>query len=246
MAPNADPHDYEPRPRDIGALGEADLVVRSGGDLDGWLTDALESAGGAAESLTLMDSVDAAGDDPHWWHDPRNAQKAVAAIGAKLAELDPAGRATYERGAAAYVAQLDDLDGAIERCIGAIPAERRKLVTSHDALGYYARRYDLEVIGTVIASLSTSGQASAGEAAALVETIREAGVPVIFAETSVNPKVEQAIAREAGARMGDPLFADGLGPAGSKGATYLDAMRSNTLAIARGLGGQAAGCDLGG
>ena len=115
---------------------------------------------------------------------------------------------------------------------------------THDALGPYARRYGLTVIGTVIPSRSTAGQASAGQVARLVRTIRHAGVPVIFAESSVNPDVEQAIAREAGARVGRALWADTLGPPGSDGATYVASIAANTRALAAGLGGDGGACSL--
>ena len=164
LAPNADPHDYEVRPHDLQALADADLIVRSGGDVDEWLQEAIEGAGSQAPVLTLSDHVHTLGGDPHWWQDPRNALAAVGAIERALG-VD----------AAAYHARLRALDRAVAACIGAVPAERRKLVTTHDALGYYARRYGIEVIGAVIPSLSTRGQPSAGEVAALVRTIRDAG-----------------------------------------------------------------------
>ena len=126
---------------------------------------------------------------------------------------------------------------AIARCIATIPPAKRKLVTTHDALGAYARRYGLEVIATVIPSRSTGGQASAGETAALVKTIRRERVPAVFAESSVRSDVEDAIAREAGARVAPPLWADSLGPKGSSGATYLASMEANTHTIAAALGG---------
>jgi ABC-type Zn uptake system ZnuABC Zn-binding protein ZnuA len=114
-------------------------------------------------------------------------------------------------------------------------------VTSHDALGYYARRYGIDVVGTVIPALSTSAQPSAGDVTALVDTIRAAGVKTIFAESSVNPKVEQAIAREAGARVGPQLWADSLAPDG----TYIDSIADNTRALVEGFTGRPAECDLG-
>ena len=222
LSPNADPHDYEIRPRDLRALAEADLVVRSGGDVDEWVLD----AGSDARVVSLMQ-----GEDPHWWQDPQNA---IAAVGVLERALGT--------DASAYTARLRALDRAVAACIAEIPQSQRKLVTTHDAMGAYARRYGLEVIGTVIPSLSTRGQPSAGEVADLVSTIREQGVKAIFAESSVNAKVEEAIARETGAKVGRALWADTLGPPGSDGATYIDSIAANTRAITEGLTGRE--CDV--
>jgi ABC-type Zn uptake system ZnuABC Zn-binding protein ZnuA len=238
LRPNSDPHDYEPRPGDIRALSRADLVVRSGGDVDGWLDGAIDSAGTGAPVLDLLDRVGPEGDDPHWWQDPRRAERAVSEIEAALSEADPEGASGYARRAGAYRSRLRELDAAVSRCVDAIPPGQRKLVTTHDALGYYARRYGLEVIGTVIPGLTTQAQASAGDLARLTATIRRERVRAIFAESSVNPKVEEAIARETGARIGRPLWVDSLGPSGSEGATYVDSIRANTRAIAEGLTGR--------
>ncbi len=232
LAPNADPHDYEVRPHDLQALAEADVVVRSGGDLDEWLQEAIEGAGSDAPVVTLGDEAPIVGDDPHWWQDPREAIAAVE-------ELERA----LDRPAGDYVRRLRRLDRDVAACIEEIPAAQRKLVTTHDALGYYARRYGLEVVGTVIPSLSTRGQPSAGETADLVRTIREEDVRAIFAESSVNAKVEEAIARETGATVGRPLWADTLGPPDSDGATYVDSIAANTRAIVEGLTGGEATCD---
>jgi zinc/manganese transport system substrate-binding protein/manganese/iron transport system substrate-binding protein len=125
-----------------------------------------------------------------------------------------------------------------------VPAARRKLVTTHDALGYYARRYGIQVIGTVIPSLSTAGQPSAGDTAALIATIRRTGVKAVFAESSVNPKVEAAIASATGARVGRALWADSLGPAGSDCATYVKSIAANTRALVDGFSGGAVHCSL--
>jgi ABC-type Zn uptake system ZnuABC Zn-binding protein ZnuA len=244
MAANADPHEYEVRPRDIEALVEAGLIVRSGGDLDEWLQEAIEGSGTEAPALTLIDHVRTRPDDPHWWQDPRNAERAVAAIRDALAQADPEGAAEYRANAAAYLARIRALDRAVEQCMAKVPAERRKLVTTHDALGYYAERYGIEVVGTVIPALTTAGQPSAGETAELVETIRDEGVETIFAESSVDPTVEAAIAREAGARVGGELWADTLGPQGSSGATYLESIAANTRALVDGFTGGARSCSL--
>jgi ABC-type Zn uptake system ZnuABC Zn-binding protein ZnuA len=241
LSANSDPHAYEPRPSDVRAVTGAKLVVRSGGDLDDWLGGVLRNAGSDAVAVDLIAAVRTrrgeGGVDPHWWQDPRNAEIAVGRIRDALAAADPAGRATYAANAAAYLARLRRMDGAIAACMNAIPSRRRRLVTDHDALGYYADRYGIDVIGTVIPALSTQAQASAGAVARLVRTIRRTGVTTIFPESSANSKLAQAIARDAGASIGPALYADSLGPQGSAGATYLGSLRANTLALVAGFGG---------
>jgi ABC-type Zn uptake system ZnuABC Zn-binding protein ZnuA len=239
LQPNSDPHAYEPRAGDVKALVRADLVVRSGGEVDEWLEEAQAGAGSDAPVLTLGANTR---EEPHWWQDPRAVLRAVAILRDGLTRADPAGRRVYAANADAYLARLRQLDRSIARCIATIPPARRKLVTTHDALGAYARRYGLEVIATVIPSRSTGGQASAGETAALVKTIRREHVPAVFAESSVRSDVERAIAREAGARVAPALWADSLGPQGSSGATYLRSMEANTHTIAAALGGDLGRC----
>jgi ABC-type Zn uptake system ZnuABC Zn-binding protein ZnuA len=246
LAPNSDPHEYEVRPRDMQALVDADLVVRSGGDLDDWLQEAIEGSGSEAPVLTLIDGVRTTDDDPHWWQDPRNAILAAGEIERSLSEVDRAGAAGYAANAGRYETRLRRLDREVAACIAEVPAAQRKLVTTHDALGYYARRYGIEVVGAVIPSLSTSGQPSAGETAELIKTIRDEDVKAIFAESSVNAKVEEAIARETGATVGKALWADTLGPPGSDGATYADSIASNTRALVDGLTGGERTCAIDG
>jgi len=248
LPPNADPHDYEPRPSDAAALSDADVVFSSGGDLDGWLDEVVDSAGGDAERVTLIDSVKTVqGDDetdPHWWQDPRNAILAVAAIRDALARADPDGRAGYERRAAAYTSTLRRLDAEVARCISEVPAAKRKLVTTHDALGYFADRYGIEVIGAVIPSLSTQAQPSARDVAKLVDQIESEGVEAIFPEAALSQKLEQAISREAGAEVGGELWADTLGPEGSGGATYVEAVQANATRLAEGMSGGRVTCSF--
>jgi ABC-type Zn uptake system ZnuABC Zn-binding protein ZnuA len=239
LLPNADPHGYEPRPHDVKRLVGAKLVLRSGGEVDSWLDEARRGAGSHAPVVTLGRGT---GREPHWWQDPREAIAAVPRIEAALIREDPGGRAIYEANAAHYLARLRALDRGIAACIATIPPGQRKLVTTHDALGAYARRYGLQVIAAVIPSRSTGGQASAGETAALVRTIRRERVPAVFAESSVRADVEDAIAREAGARLAPPLWADALGPHGSSGATYIGSLRANTRTIVAALGGRAGRC----
>ena len=245
LSTSSDPHDYEPRPSDAEALIDADLILKSGGDVDAWLDQLVESAGSDAPELVLLDRVDqleADGEvDPHWWQDPRNAVLAVDAIRDDLIAVDPDGRAQYERNAAAYVAEIERLDRGIAACIERVPESERKLVTSHDSLGYFANRYGIEVIGTAIPALTTQAQASAGETAELVDLIRDEDVTSVYPEAGVSSELEEAIAEEAGATVGEELWADTLGPEGSGGETYLGALASNAEAMVDGFGGE---CEL--
>jgi zinc/manganese transport system substrate-binding protein len=244
LQPGGDPHDYEPRPSDVAAVAKADVVFHSGGEVDEWLKDVIDNAGGAAELVTLLDSVRRLDDDPHWWQDPRNAERALETIRTRLSELDPGGRAAYRRNAARAIAALRRLDHGIAACIDRVPPSKRKIVTTHDSLGYFARRYGVEVVGAVIPSLSTQAQASAGDVQRLVEQIRREGVETVFPESSVNPDIERAIAREAGATIGDPLYADSLGPSGSAGETYAGALAADARALVKGMSGGRVDCRL--
>ncbi|MEA2182843.1 MAG: zinc/manganese transport system substrate-binding protein [Solirubrobacteraceae bacterium] len=247
LSSNSDPHAYEPRPSDIRAVTSARVVLRSGGDLDEWLGDVLRNAGSKAKTVTLIDAVRTrkgeGGVDPHWWQDPRNAAIAVAKIRDALIAADAGGRAAYNANAARYLAKLRAQDHAIAACIRQVPKPQRKLVTDHDALGYFADRYGIQVIGTVIPALSSQAQSSAGDVARLVRTIRQSGVSTIFSESSANPKLAEAIARDAGASVGQPLYADSLGPEGSDGATYLGSLRANTRALVAGFTNGRTRCD---
>jgi zinc/manganese transport system substrate-binding protein len=246
LSAGADPHGYEPRPSDAATVAEARVVFKSGGDLDEWLDELVDNAGGDARVVELIDSVKTIeGDDetdPHWWQDPRNTELAVAAIRDALVDADPAGRKTYERNAASYTDELRRLDREIATCIEKVPSARRKLVTTHDSLGYFADRYGVQVIGSVIPSLSTQAQPSAGDIAELVDQVRDERVSAVFPEAGVSQRLEEALAREAGAQVGDPLWADTLGGEGSGAATYVDAMSANARALAEGMSAGAVSC----
>jgi len=243
---DVDPHDFEPGPREADAAAEARLLVASGAGFDDW---AEEIAAGAGDGLEVTEIAPAdglrtgtSGDDgdtldPHYWHDPRLARRAVDAIAAALAAADPGGAAAYEANARAYGSEIAVLDRELERRFADVPADRRKIVTSHAAFGYLADRYGLEIIGTVIPSTSTAAEPSAKDTAALIDAIRANRVTAIFSEATVDPKLARQVAAETGASVHPDLLADTLAPAGRPGSDYLGMMRHNAETILRGLAG---------
>ena len=161
LQPNTDPHEYEPRPEDVVATSGADLVLENGDGLDHWMPKVVSRAGGRPDVVVLGDAVPVKRkDDPHWWHDPRNAEAAVRAIAAALIRVDPADRKTFERNSARYEQELQRLDHTLQRCFARVPLPERKLVTSHDAFGYFAARYRITIVGAVIPSQTTQAQRS--------------------------------------------------------------------------------------
>src|SRR4051812_5838371 len=242
LRPNTDPHEYELRPRDVKETARAALVVESGAGLDAWMRDVRHEAGGDAAVLTVAPAhiPDRIAGDPHWWHDPRNMAAAATAIGAALARADRAHAAAYGAGARRYAARVRGLDRAIAGCLSRVPPDRRKLVTGHDAFGYFARRYGIRVVGAVFPANTAEAQPSAGEISRLADVVRREHVTAVFPESSVNRRLAEALARETGARADLTLYGDTLGPRGSPGATYLGMERANADAIASGLMGR--GC----
>ena len=250
LKPGVDPHDYEPSPVDVKALADADLVIESGVGLEAWLDDTVQAAGYSGEVVDSSKGINVrqgegeeaeAGGDPHVWHDPRNAKGMVAGIAAALGGQDPADKATYDRNATAYSAKLDALDAANQAKIHSIPPGQRKLVTNHDAFGYYCDRYGITFVGSVIPSFDSSAELSGRELSDLVARIRSTGVKAVFSEASLPAKTAETVAQQAGVEVvsgEDALFADGLGPEGSPGATYLQAEQHNTDTIVRALGGR--------
>jgi zinc/manganese transport system substrate-binding protein len=254
---NTDPHDYEPRPSDVRETADADVVLLSGDELDRWVGDVVEAAGGDPRVVDLGarvpvkvagegDGPEASRYDPHWWHDPRNAQAAVTAIRDVLTKANPDARDVYARNAAAYLARLRSLDRGIAGCMRGVAPAERKLVTDHDAFNYFARRYGITVVGAVIPSQTTQAQPSAGDVARLTRLIRRERVKAVFPESSINAKLAQAIARQTGATSDHELYGDTLGPKGSSGATYLTMERANADAMVRGFTAGARGCPIAG
>ncbi|MEM7033917.1 MAG: zinc ABC transporter substrate-binding protein [Chloroflexota bacterium] len=177
---------------------------------------------------------DHSGDDPHVWMTPANAMMMVHTIEHALSELDPANAETYEANAEAYEAQLEELDTWVMAQIETIPAENREMVTDHDAFGYYADRYGLEVVGAVLPSYSTNAEPSAQELAELLEAIGVFDVKAIFVGTTVNPVLAERISEDTGIQL-VPLYTGSLGEADSGADNYLDYIRYNTTAIVEAL-----------
>jgi len=232
----ADPHTYELPPGRVADIAKADVVFSNGLGLEASIQDVIDTnAGGPvielSEGLPVLTGEGTAGANPHLWLDARLGAKYVERIRDALIAQDPAGQATYESNAAAYLEQLGNLDREVESAVQAIPPERRKLVTFHDAYAYLAARYGLEVVGVVVPS--PGQEPSAQDIARLTETIRDEGVPVVYTEPEFNSDVLGAAASEAGVRVLDLLsdaYADGV-------HSYVELMRYDLKQLQEGLGG---------
>jgi ABC-type Zn uptake system ZnuABC Zn-binding protein ZnuA/ABC-type Mn2+/Zn2+ transport system permease subunit len=253
LQPNTDPHEYEPRPSDVAAAADAQLVFANGDNLDKWIDQIVSDGGSDATVVDLGAGVperlpgessgaEASQYDPHWWHDPRNAEAAVREIERQLAVADPAHRREFERNARSYLASLRKLDAGIAKCIDSVPVAKRKLVTDHDAFGYFAQRYGIDVVGAVIPSQTTQAQPSAKDLSALIGLIEREHVKAVFPESSLSAKVADAIARQTGASADYTLYGDTLGPGGSDGSNYLSMEAANTDSMVRGFSGGGLGC----
>jgi len=174
--------------------------------------------------------------DPHVWQDVRNAIQMVRNIAQALSEADPANADFYAANAQAYIATLEALDEEIVGLVEQLPEDRRKLVTSHEALGYFADRYGLVQVGTVLGTLSAEArEPSAQDIARLIEAIKGEGAKVIFLENVTNPQLVDRVAKEASIEIGPSLYTDALGAPGSPGATYVEMMRYNARTIVEAL-----------
>ena len=236
LRPNTDPHEYEPTPKDVGAVADAKVVLEHGLGLDNWLDQVVANAGGSAVRVVTTAGIALLPHgDPHVWLDPGNAIKMVRNVEQALASVDPAGATTYHANAEGLVGRITALDRELVARIAAIPAARRKIVTDHDAFGYFARHYGIKIVGTTLPSLSTAAEPSTRQITALAATIRREGVRVVFSEASINPRLERALADQAGVTLGAPLYGDSLGPADTPAGTYLGMMRTDMDAIIAGI-----------
>lgn len=239
----ADPHTYEPRPQDVAAIHDAQLVFINGLELEHSM-EAVIGANASGPVVVVSEGIEvlpfsAAGDehgsgDPHTWMDPKNVQQWVENITSALISVDPEGATIYRANADAYLMQLADLDVWIKGEVAVIPAEQRKLVTDHQSLGYFAAAYGLEQVGLVISSLSTNASASAQDLAALEEVVRTEKVKAIFIEMGASDALASQVARDTAIEV-LRIYSGSLGTADSGAGDYINFMRFNVNAIVSGL-----------
>lgn len=246
LEPGVDPHVYEPVPADSIALEKADLILYNGYNLEPGLIKLMNSAGVNAKRFAVGEVIEPLDfeyqgrkePDPHVWGNAQNAIKMVNAIRDRLIELSPEDKEQFTQNAAQLTEELQGVDLWITQQIQTIPENQRQLVTTHDAFQYYAQAYGLEVAGTLI-GISTEEQPSAQTVKRLADAIQEAGVPAIFAETTINPALITTVATEAGVKLApQELYSDSLGPPGSEADTYVKMLVVNTRTIVEALGGQ--------
>ena len=246
MGPGIDPHSYKATPRDADRLARADAVVASGLHLEGKVATLLDRLRKTAKVVAVADQLPAdrllqAADgvpDPHVWFDPRLWSLCVPAVVAALAEVDPAGREIFMAKGEAYVGRLEALDREIRDRIATVPAERRVLVTAHDAFRYFGRAYSIDVVG--VQGVSTESEAGLADVNRLVDLVVSRQLPAVFVETSVAERNVKAIqegakARDHDVQVGGTLYSDSLGPPGSGGETLEAALRANVETIVAGL-----------
>ena len=242
LKPNLDAHDYEPSPADVEAIARADVVLENGAGLETWLHDTITNSGFGGPLVDTSQGVRlrqvGGATDPHIWQNPRNAQVMAANIEHALAAADPADAGVFRANLAGYTKQLQALDAEVQRQIDSLA--NKKLVTNHDAFGYYVDRYGLVFVGSVIPSFDSSAELSGRDIRDLVAKIKATKVKAVFSETSLPPRAAETIAREAGVKVvegEDALYGDSLGPPGSDGDTYLKMVRHNTRTIVSNLSG---------
>ena len=224
-----DPHEFEIKSDGRKAVDRAAVVLRNGIGIDAFLDKAIK--GKASKVVTVTDGLKLrtegngknAEEDPHVWHSIENDKAMVDAIVAALSKADAANAEAFKRNGEAYKLKLDAVDIEIRKLIDTIPAANRKMVTNHDAFGYFIEHYGLTFVGAVIPNLTTQAEPSAKETAALVETIKREKVKAIFAESSVDPKIAAQIAKDTNVKIVDDLYGDSLGEPGS-GAESVDGM----------------------
>lgn len=249
VGPDEDAHVYEPTPADARALAGAEVVIVNGLGFEGWMDRLVRASGTKARRIVATDRIDAIevdghdqghghrhegdGLDPHAWHSVANAKVYVDNIASGLIQAAPRHAAAFAANAASYKAELDRLDAEIRAAFAAVPRERRRVLTSHDAFGYLARDHGIAFLAPV--GISTEAEPSAGEVARLIRQIRGEGVRAVFVENVADPRLVEQVAREGGAAVGGKLHSDALSGPDGPAPTYVEMMRRNAGQIARAL-----------
>lgn len=238
----ADPHTYTPKPSDAKLVTEADLILINGLTFEGWINELIENSGTKAKVVLITEGVrpitslvyDNAS-DPHAWMDALNGVVYVQNIASALATVDPKHSAEYIKNAEAYKKEIKQADAYIKKQIQSIPADKRVLITSHDAFQYFGRAYGIEL--NAIQGISTEAEARAKDVQRVIQTIRQKNVPAIFIESTINPKLLKQISDDTGAQIGGELFADSLGEEDGPGGTYIKMLTHNAEVITNALTG---------
>jgi zinc/manganese transport system substrate-binding protein len=230
---NGDAHVYEPTPADARRLSAAKVVFVNGLGLEGWMTRLITASGSkapiiiATKGITPRDMLSKGQivPDPHAWQSVANARIYVANIRDGLKKVDSAGAAIYDTNAKSYLAKLDTLEKEVKDAIAKIPVDRRKIITTHDAFGYFGDAYGVEFIAPE--GLSTESEPSASGVAKIITQIRTQKVPAVFLENVTDPRLIQRIAEESGAKIGGELYSDALSEPSGPAGNYIALMRNN-------------------
>jgi zinc/manganese transport system substrate-binding protein len=235
---NGDVHVYTPAPADAKKIADARLVFVNGLGLEGWLPRLVQSSASKAVIVTATDGIAprtiGAAADPHAWQSVANAKIYVADIRDALDAADPADAVAFDANAQAYLTQLDALDREVRETIAKIPPDRRKVISTHGAFGYFAAAYGIEFIAPL--GVSTESEPSARDIAGIITQIKASKIPAVFLENISDDRLIQRISAETGARIGGTLFSDSLSDEKGDAPTYIDMVRHNIKALASALG----------
>ena len=233
VGPNEDAHVFEPKPTDVKAIARTQLLVTNGLSFEPWANKLAKSAGYKGETVVASTGVKALPSDPHAWQNPNNVELYVRNIAAGLSKVDATGASTYQANAEAYVKELQALDAWAKAQFLEILVVKRKVITSHDAFGYFAAHYQIKFIAPQ--GISTEAEPSAKQVAVLIKQIQREKNKAIFVENMSNPKLIEQLSKDAGATVGASLYADALSGPDKPGATYLQMMRHNVTQLAAGM-----------
>jgi zinc/manganese transport system substrate-binding protein len=233
VGPNGDVHVYTPAPADAKKIADAKLLVVNGLGLEGWLPRLVQSSGSKAMIVTATDGItplklDSAA-DPHAWQSVVDAKVYVSNIRDALAAADPTDAAAFRANAAGYLAKLDTLDREVRTAVAQIPPARRKVISTHDAFGYFAAAYGIEFIAPL--GVSTESEASARDIARIITQVRAEKIPAVFLENISDVRLIQRISAETGASIGGTLFSDSLSDEKGDAPTYIELVRHNIKAL---------------